>query len=489
MLNAINPLNHKARIGVVGFGRAGKTVFLTSLINHLKHHDHKNFKLNNTDIIGFREKKHLSEKGFDKKFDYDKFRAKFSEGNWPDSTKIASKYGLTFTTKLSNRDKNMLYSPYYDLTLYDIPGERIADLEIYGCDYSTWSEQQLEFLKNFSEQQLEFAKNSSEKKKYEECHKKITSFLDCVSQNAVEPQKIINAYKIALASIWDVFGHFITPSSLPLRHDGKNIKEMREELRSMKTSDIDFDNYIIKECLVGDLGAEFTPVSPTAENHDLFVQFKKNYDTYRSKNVYPLFRTLHSCDGLVVLIDLAEILERGVHLYNDSMKLLNNIFEMLNPTNTWLKAVVRPLGICRLRKIAIVASQCDRFHLNDWDCLEKLVGSFSSEMKRKFPNAENKSFVCSAAILAGECSDHDESKLAFKTDSGVEEKFDVSRISDDSRFESGDWPDNWQAGDIKIRRFKKVYIPKRMNTAPKQHNLNDVFCYITNWFKIESDKK
>ena len=110
----------RRRIAVVGTTFSGKTVFLTSLINHLKDHVPADFHLGpKVRIKRFREEAVPSEVG--SQFPYREYReAIATEGKWPRKTCDTSHYVFTF-----ERTDWKFTSCAIDF--FDFPGERHED--------------------------------------------------------------------------------------------------------------------------------------------------------------------------------------------------------------------------------------------------------------------------------------------------------------------------------------------------------------------------
>ena len=51
-VSKITPITETKRIAIVGSGNSGKTVFMTSLLDHLRNHDPQLLRLDNMEIIG-----------------------------------------------------------------------------------------------------------------------------------------------------------------------------------------------------------------------------------------------------------------------------------------------------------------------------------------------------------------------------------------------------------------------------------------------------
>src|SRR5436309_15854547 len=83
------------RIGVIGLQGSGKTVLLTSLINHLMHHDPRRFPIQG----GAARITHFSQEAPDEgwsQFEYTKARRALARPDWPAKTLESSQYKCRF---------------------------------------------------------------------------------------------------------------------------------------------------------------------------------------------------------------------------------------------------------------------------------------------------------------------------------------------------------------------------------------------------------
>jgi predicted YcjX-like family ATPase len=134
------------RVAVVSVTAAGKTVFLTSLIDHLSPHDPEQFRLtqdpahSHATVVRFQTLK--PETGWSQ-FPYQRYRDALVHPTvmhpWPPKTTDRSQFVCHF-----ERSDWKLHSA--KLTLFDLPGERLADASMVTDDYATWSDHILEVL-------------------------------------------------------------------------------------------------------------------------------------------------------------------------------------------------------------------------------------------------------------------------------------------------------------------------------------------------------
>src|SRR4029078_13067228 len=131
----------ECRVGVVGLYNSGKTVLLTSLINHLQDYDSHRSALGGRAPRSRRVASLPPESGWDA-FNYAGSRdALVHGGRWPGKTRDRSQ----FTCQFERSD--LTFSDCL-LKLYDLPGERIADAAMLGRDFASWSEHVLALVAN-----------------------------------------------------------------------------------------------------------------------------------------------------------------------------------------------------------------------------------------------------------------------------------------------------------------------------------------------------
>src|SRR5262249_16297571 len=117
------------RVGVIGLYASGKTVFLTSLLNHLKDHDADRFRLGNGGAPPLRKFQELPTDPGWERFAYQSCRdAIVHAGSWPGKTKDRFQFVCSF-------ERTDWHLSRAKLKFYDLPGERVADAVMAGKDY------------------------------------------------------------------------------------------------------------------------------------------------------------------------------------------------------------------------------------------------------------------------------------------------------------------------------------------------------------------
>jgi predicted YcjX-like family ATPase len=447
----------ECRVGIVGLYNTGKTVLLTSLINHLQDHDPDRFALGDKQTHLRKFTVVPTDKDW-APFNYTGFRdALVNNGRWPAKTTDRSQFACQFE-RSDWRFSDCL------LKLYDLPGERIADAAMYGRDFTGWSERMLSLFVNDTS--------------YRSC---TAPFLDAVAKSAANPAELLQAYKLSLANLILNFKPLISPSTFLLDTHGVPARpDSPENLAAARFSGIDADN-------------EFCPLPPALRTpgSDLYECFSQRYARYVEQVVEPTIVAFRSCTALVVMIDVTMLLGGGVGMYDDSRQIIRDLFDVLSPgehslfgplargfSKVFLPHQWRPGWITRL---AIVAPKLDLVHPVDRDrmlmlmrrMVERLAAdrdglkydffNVSSVVSTRYlPLTEGGSRVLLGMPLRG--------ADGKKIPPGPEQRFTVSELPDD-------WPTEWPAGRY---AFPEVYprMPARKDYPPDQVNLDRLATFV-----------
>ena len=134
------PVRKHKCVGFVGLLQAGKTVLLTSLINHFRFHEPQRLPIGSKECSVV-ELEHLPPCYAAEQFAYDDNRHELSENRWPRKSLVMQEYRALYT----RTDWRL---GVLDLSLLDIPGERLADMLIARCEkFADWSDQILSLLR------------------------------------------------------------------------------------------------------------------------------------------------------------------------------------------------------------------------------------------------------------------------------------------------------------------------------------------------------
>ncbi|QEL14418.1 YcjX family protein [Limnoglobus roseus] len=453
------------RIGVLGMQQAGKSTFLTSLINHLQDHHPGEFPLGNaTTHVEFRE---LPPAGDGTpEFPYEKFREQLHGRRWPGKTTALSEYRcqLDFTGGRRNlMDRVRRAVSETRLILTDLPGERLADVSMAGSTYAEWSDELLALL--------------DEKFDYLEASRDYLRLVE--GAGTLEAGPVVAEFKRALCRLALQYVPVITPSTLCVTPTGEYIpKDVR------KSGDAEA---LAKVRFVGlDADREFAPLPAAARaaNPALAETFARHYTAYRDQIVTPLADKFFACDQLVVLVDPTVLLAAGVGAYNGCAHMLATALAYLAPGRTPLPTladrVVQFLtaGRSRLpyapkvRKIAVVASQADKVHRDDRDKLGDLVRVMVQPLLRNVVARQwltVEYFVCSAVDSSASLEYPNLEVRPFDENGRPESQTRSVKVSP----VPARWPKTWPAGEYFYPRFAPV-PPDRAGHPPSHIGLNRV---------------
>jgi predicted YcjX-like family ATPase len=443
------------RIAVVGLLAAGKTVFLTSLINHLKAHDPHRFSLGNGQappiIRRFREIE--PETGWES-FPYQRYRDAIISGKWPAKTKDRFQFACTF-------ERSDWRFSVAKLRLYDLPGERIADAVMAIRDYAGWSDHVLSLL--------------DDDRHYRECS---GAYLSLLEENTPTDQALLRTYKQMLARLIRAFKPNVSPSTFLLDLEGKRNKaETVEEMADSFFSGLD-------------AASEFVPLSKRARAAlpELAARFVQGYDLYKNQVVVPVIAALKSCHGLIVLVDVLMLLAGGVGMYDDNRQVILDLLSVLEPGGAFhdqlirgLAAILphswRPGGISR---IAFVAPKLDQVWPADRDHMLPLLQHMVGNAANDFHNVAHKCFNCTA-VKSTEVlpSDDGERWLQGVPLWGVSAK--ERSLASLQKFRvhplPTEWPRAWNSGEFS---FPDVYplIPERKDYPPDHERLDEIMRFV-----------
>ncbi|MEZ6142472.1 MAG: YcjX family protein [Zavarzinella sp.] len=452
------------RIGLIGPQWSGKTVLLTSLINHLQFHEPQRFRLGKgKSVVELSQFQAITtekerELGYNLPwFDYAGYRNRLITGKrWPAKTHAASQYAFSFSRSDWRFSKGLV-------RLFDLPGERISDLGMMahaevGEAYSHWSRTTLEYIRGDMHLRPHFHE-----------------FLTALENQQSDIKTIVQSYKHGMVRARYTFHHFLTPSTLLLDPHGKVVRGLTEE-------------QIVNERHVGiDAEHEF---SPLPENHPHLGAFRENFRLYREQLLAPIFQSLKTCHSLVILVDVLSILGHGPAMYNGVRTMIDTVLQAVNPKqgvldtawqnlSEWL--LPKELRRSSVRRIAFVVPKVDRVPMDDRvklkGLLERLVGHHVRNLREQGIQVEVMqiaAMIGATQVAEGQrtmkgCLLYDPSGKPLEP--GVPQTFSPSEVPHD-------WPhDGWQPGDYV---YPDVYprVSPLANVPTEQAGLNDLFQFV-----------
>lgn len=304
---------HEIRVAVCGMQTSGKTVFITSLVDHLLHHDPsgntsdaRRFDLGDFVIGDDADVKIVHSDGDTiGNFDFPAFRNAFANNKWPDKTNRTSELVLDFT--LENR-RQLFRNPigfggakYRDvrLRILDIPGERMADFLMAGLDFAEWSDAILG--------------NGKHRRKHLGAYRERAEALSAGLDDAQAESILFAEYRKALDEAKNAFDRFVTPSvyRIPLVPTSKDFPPPPR--------------------LLGLENKEFAPMTPALREKypALAKQFARHYNEYRDSVVSPIVDWMKTADKALFLLDVFSCLNGGTQAYNATLAETNAALDVL----------------------------------------------------------------------------------------------------------------------------------------------------------------
>jgi len=462
------PITHK--IAVVGVSGSGKTVFLTSLIHHLKRPSPSKFQLKLKSLDGANKpvdvqyledleqhnlpldeiiRRDFATDGPDtgnmgarvdgkgtgavSTFPYEMYRdAMARRRGWPSKTTDFSRFGCRVNFAVDKRCSARR------IWLYDIPGERLADVEIARCKgYEDWSKGILEtFISN------------------EPFRKCATDFFRLMHRGSLNADDLLGAYKSMLWKGYRCYMDTISPSVFRL--DTKGIP-------------LDWnppDEQYVLQRLSGLEGKEFVPLTEECIrlNPELAKQFALNYHEYREEVVTPLLRVLGSCDALVLLVDIVSILNGGMVAFIAAQKLMDRLFDFLSDRGSLMGRLFRKTTFrTNLKNIAVVASKLDLISTGDVqeDGMISLLKELMVEPLQKpgIHRMNIRHFQCSA-VEAAEVMPDSQTLETYRLQGYTKSSPETMVPSEPIRRLPKVWDNDWEPGKYRIPNGYSGYLPR-----------------------------
>lgn len=418
------------RVAVMGLESSGKTVFLTSLANHLAHHDPKKLPLGGLRIVSRGTQLSGAPSPADgtalKVFPYGTARASLANRRWPEATRepaiLAMPLDLT-------RDGNIVRR--INLEILDIPGETIADFTMVGKSYREWC----------SFMAARFGETLGEEGgygKYLEAVKAVSSSCD---GDEAKRLGVLNAYRDFLAAEYDNYVFAVVPSCVHLGR-GNGRVDSTEDFRAHLSS--------VPLGLGRDLEFAPLPVEAFLDSRHPLRSIAKNlsrgYEAYRSAKVEPLAKWFSHAEKLYYLVNVLDILKMGPRRKNAERRFGTAAMEMFARHKTGFLPLDAVVGFLRffldtqIDSPRLVATQIDRVHSErNRSNMEDLVRHLFAGGLETLDFPDGTSHVMSCAAVRTTC-DSQSGALAYSSSSGVSPEMSSSGyIPSDV---PSDWPDS-----------------------------------------------
>ena len=335
------------RLGVTGLSRAGKTVFITSLIHQLiEGNNLALFKpLADGRIIGAKLSS-LPNQGMPRFAFEDHLQALTSKDRtWPKSTRQISELRLTIKYQSAGWLGGITGPQELNLDIVDYPGEWLLDLPLLSKSFEQWSTEAFERASEPGRSKLS--------KKWKDL------------SNAVRPNDELDEGKAQELST--AFKSYLA--------------ECREDIHAL--SALPPGRFLMPGDLEGSPALTFAPLPPQSGNKpntSFYAAMEKRYEAYKDLVVRPFFRDHFArLDRQIVLIDTLSALNAGPAAVTD---LQSAISEILTCFRTGQNNIISSLFSSKIDKILFASTKADHLHNGDHLQLEKILSHLVSSAAR-----------------------------------------------------------------------------------------------------------
>ncbi|MFQ5437808.1 MAG: YcjX family protein [Paracoccaceae bacterium] len=314
------------RLGVTGLSRAGKTVFITSLVAQLLNRDRMPALA--AAANGAIRAAYLEPQPDDTvpRFDYESNLAALTgpEPHWPDSTRAISQLRLSLKVQPTGLLSGLSRQRTVHVDIVDYPGEWLLDLSLMDQSFSAWSQMA-----------LDLARTKARAQSARGWHAALAASDPDAPFDEIAAQSLARAFTAYLKAARESGFSRCTPGRFLLPGD-----------------------------LEGSPALTFAPLpalSGRAMRGTLRREMERRYNAYKSKVVKPFFRDHFSrINRQVVLVDALGAIGRGPEAVEDLRIAMAEVLSVFRPGRaSWL---ARLTGRRRADRILFAATKADHLH-------------------------------------------------------------------------------------------------------------------------------
>lgn len=326
------------RLGVTGLSRAGKTVFITSLVHNLVHGGR--LPLFEAQKSGRIAKATLAHQPDDAvpRFQYeDHVRALVEERIWPDSTRAISELRLVVEFESASAWGRMFSRGSLALDIVDYPGEWLLDLPLLGKDYATFSRDALELAGLPARAALSARWR----------------------QQMEETDPFGPADEMQAKQLFESFAAYLLAC--------------RDDTRALST--LPPGRFLMPGDLEGSPALTFAPLpgldSRRPPPGSLAAMMERRYEAYKRHVVKPFFREhVARLDRQIVLVDAMQAMNAGSEAVADLERALT---EILTCFRSGRGSVLTDWFSRRIDRILVAATKADHIHHESHDRLQAIA--------------------------------------------------------------------------------------------------------------------
>ncbi|MEL0437166.1 YcjX family protein [Phycobacter sp. K97] len=431
------------RLGVTGLARAGKTVFITSLVANLMNRG-RMLQLSAA-REGRIETAFLQPQPDDTvpRFDYENHLAALTgpAPHWPDSTRAVSELRLSLKVRPTGLLAGLQGSRVLHLDIVDYPGEWLLDLSLLDKTYDDWSNEVLTRIKPRAEAK---------------------SFLAAVAScNAGAPHEEPQAQALAAA-----FTDYLTAA------------------RKAGFYDCTPGRFLLPGDLAGSPVLTFAPLRAGQEKPprgSLRREMARRYEAYKAQVVRPFFRDHFSrIDRQVVLVDALGAIHSGPPAVEDLRQSMADILGAFRPGRN--RFLTRILGGKRVEKILFAATKADHLHHEQHPQLTSVIEALTRDARdrARFAGAQTAALaLASIRATTEEMRSHEGRDLpcvrGTLLDSGRQAAFYPGALPQDPGkllVPARQGAERWLEGDYKTMHFAPAVLDLKPGDGPPHIRLD-----------------
>jgi len=335
------------RLGVTGLSRAGKTVFITSLVANLL--DRGRMPQMRGVSSGAITAAYLKPQPDNTipRFDYETHLAALTgtEPRWPDSTRAVSELRLSLKVR-SGGLGGILGAVTGPRTVHvdivDYPGEWLLDLALLDKSYEEWS-------------------------------------ADAFAR--MDERRGAEGFRAVLAET-DITAELDEPTAQAL---AGAFTEYLQVAREAGFSDCSPGRFLLPGEMAGSPVLTFTPLPKPQRGparNSLWREFERRYEAYKSEVVKPFFREHFSkIDRQVVLVDALGAIHAGPRAVEDLRRAMTEILGAFRPgRNAWLSSLL--VGK-KVERILFAATKADHLHHVQHPRLTAIMQALMRDARRR----------------------------------------------------------------------------------------------------------
>lgn len=342
------------RLGVTGLSRAGKTVFITALVNNLLQGGRlpafsplANGRIRRVylqpqpddDIPRFAYEKHLEAMtGKDRR--------------WPQSTTRISQLRLSIEYEPRGWLGSRFSPSHLNIDIVDYPGEWLLDLPLLHLSFDEWS---LQVIRQ--------SHSKIRKPLARDWHRLIGTHLPDAPENEDIALQLATAFTAYLGAC-------------------------RNERVSL--SSVPPGRFLMPGDMADSPALTFAPLDmaegETAAKGSLHAMMARRFEAYKSHVVKPFYRD-HFCrlDRQIVLVDALAALNAGPEAVEDLQTALTDIMRSFRPgRNSWLSSLLAR----RIDRILFAATKADHLHHSSHDRLQNILALLAGQAMQQARSAD-----------------------------------------------------------------------------------------------------